>query len=94
MSFASTIFLTGLVAVGVPIAIHLLARQRTRVLNWGAMEFLRQSVSSATARRQRLRDILLLMLRVLAIIFLVLTFAQPLVSQLLIGRPGIENSLF
>ena len=81
MIFGATIFLTGLLAVGLPVAIHLLARQRTRVLPWGAMEFLRQSTSSATARRKRLRDLLLLLLRALAIACVVLAFAQPYLSH-------------
>ena len=89
--FAASIFLAGLIAAGVPIAIHLLARQRTRVLGWGAMEFLKESVSSASARRNRLRDILLLVLRTLAILFLVLTFAQPLASHLSFGGGGLET---
>ncbi len=89
--FGASIFLAGLVAVGVPIAIHLLARQRTRVIDWGAMEFLKMSISSASSRRNRLRDLILLLLRTLAILFLVLTFAQPLASRLFYGGKGLET---
>ena len=89
--FGAAIFLTGLAALGVPVAIHFLARQRTRVLPWGAMAFLRQSISSARSRRNRLRDKLLLLLRVLAILLLVLTFAQPLASRRWLGGSDLET---
>lgn len=89
--FGAAIFLTALTAIGVPIAIHYLAQQRTRVLPWGAMAFLQQSISSASSRRNRLRDLLLLLLRGLAIACLVLTFAQPLTSRLLLGGSDLET---
>ncbi|PQJ28559.1 vWA domain-containing protein [Rubritalea profundi] len=79
--FLSPIFLIGLLAVGLPVAIHFLTRQKSKVLAWGAMDFLKKSINSASSRRQRLRDRLLLLLRTLAIIFLILSFAQPLISK-------------
>ncbi len=88
--FGAAIFLTAMAAIGVPVAIHYLAQQRTRVLPWGAMAFLQQSISSASSRRNRLRDLLLL-LRGLAIICLVLTFAQPLSSRLWLGGSDLET---
>ena len=89
--FGAVIFLSGLLAVGVPVAIHILARQRTRKIAWGAMPFLHESISSASSRRNRLKDWLLLLLRALAILFLVLTFAQPLASRLLVGGADLET---
>ena len=89
--FGAAIFLTALTAIGVPIAIHYLAQQRTRVLPWGAMAFLQQSVSSASSRRNRLRDLLLMLLRGLAIACLVLTFAQPQTSRFLLGGSDLET---
>jgi Aerotolerance regulator N-terminal/von Willebrand factor type A domain len=89
--FGAAIFLTAMAAIGVPVAIHYLAQQRTRVLPWGAMAFLQQSISSASSRRNRLRDLLLLLLRGLAIICLVLTFAQPLTSRLWLGGSDLET---
>ncbi len=89
--FGASIFLAGLAAIGLPVVIHYLARQRTRVLPWGAMAFLQQSISSASSRRNRLWDKLLLLLRTLAILFLVLTFAQPLASRLWIGGSELET---
>ncbi len=91
--FASPFFLIGLLAVGLPIVIHLLTRQKSKVLSWGAMDFLKKSVNSASSKRHRLRDRLLLLLRALAIIFLILTFAQPLASKLFVSSSQVETVL-
>jgi len=55
------------------------------------MPFLHESISSASSRRNRLKDWLLLLLRTLTILCLVLTFAQPLMSRLSIGGSDIET---
>jgi hypothetical protein len=91
--FAATPFLFGLMAIGLPIAIHLLTRQKSKVLKWGAMDFLKKSISSASSKRQRLKDRLLMMLRALAIVFLVLTFAQPLTSRYLGSGSDLDTIL-
>lgn len=91
--FASSLFLVGLLAIGLPVAIHLLTRQKSKVLAWGAMDFLKTSINSTSSKRQRLRDYLLLLLRALAIIFLILTFAQPLVSKLFVNSSSAETVL-
>ncbi len=91
--FASTFFLLGLLAVALPVGIHLLTRQKSKVLHWGAMDFLKKSINSASSKRQRLRDHLLLLLRALAIIFLIFTFAQPLVSKLYVSSSAAETVL-
>lgn len=66
----------GAIAALGPLAIHLLNRRRYRTLAWGAMELLRQ-----VARRQRkllrLRDLVLLALRMLAILLFGLALARP-----------------
>ncbi len=71
-------FLWGLLTVGVPIAIHLLQlRQPKRVLftNTG---FIRE-VELTTMRRRYLQELLVLLMRVLAVTLLVLMFAQPFI---------------
>jgi hypothetical protein len=65
-----------LAAATVPVLIHLLTRQRSRRVEWGAMEFLLKAVKKQQ-RRVRLEDLLLLLLRVAAIVMLVLALAEP-----------------
>ncbi|MCA9097707.1 MAG: BatA domain-containing protein, partial [Planctomycetaceae bacterium] len=77
MSFLNLAFLWGLPLLGVPVAIHLLSRRRQAVVKWGAMQFL---MDSSIRRRKiwRLDDLILMLLRVLAVALLVFALARPL----------------
>lgn len=76
MTFLSPWLLAALPAVGVPVIIHLLNRGKPRPIRWAAMQFLLDSVRK-NQRRLQLRDLILLILRVLVVLFLVLLFARP-----------------
>jgi hypothetical protein len=69
-------FLAGGLAITLPIVIHLLFRQKTRVVPIGSVQFLHQVVREHR-RRRRLRQWLLLILRILAVLLLALLFARP-----------------
>jgi hypothetical protein len=69
-------FLAAGLAVAVPIIIHLLFRQKTRTLAIGSVQFLHQVVREHR-RRRRVRQWLLLALRMLAVLLLALLFARP-----------------
>lgn len=78
MQFLYPNFLWGLLAVGIPIAIHLLqlrTPQRVLFTNTG---FIRE-VELITTQRRRLQELLVLLARVLGVVFLVLLFAQPFI---------------
>lgn len=66
----------GVLAVSVPIIIHLLNRRRFQVIPWGAMEFLLAAYKK-TRRRLELENIILLILRALAILLIGLGIARP-----------------
>jgi hypothetical protein len=66
----------GLILAAGPIAIHLLNRQRFRVVQWAAMEFLRQAVRRSR-RLVRLQDLLLMAVRVLCVLVFGLAMARP-----------------
>src|ERR1700691_1982272 len=67
--------LFGLFALAVPLILHLLQRRRHDILDWGAMQFLPDSVS--TQRRRWLDEILLMLLRMGMIALIVLALATP-----------------
>ncbi|MGE5192681.1 MAG: BatA domain-containing protein, partial [Deltaproteobacteria bacterium] len=69
-------FLAAGLAVAVPIIIHLLFRQKTRTLPIGSVRFLHQVVREHR-RRRRVRQWLLLALRMFAVLLLALLFARP-----------------
>jgi hypothetical protein len=69
----------GLCALG-PIIIHLLNRRRFKVVQWAAMDFLREAMQR-NRRIMQIRDILLLVLRTAAVFFFGLALAQPFFSK-------------
>ncbi len=69
------LLLWGLAAVAVPILIHLLLRTRPKPRPWGAMRWL-QLAAQAASRRWRLTNLLLLILRCLAVALLALGVAR------------------
>ncbi len=76
MTFLNWAMLVGLAAVSIPIIIHLLNRQRARIVDWGAMRFLLASLASRR-RRILIEEIILMALRCLILMLLVLALARP-----------------
>lgn len=86
------LFFAGLAAASGPIIIHLLNRRRFKILDWAAMEFLLQS-QRKNRRRVRIEELILLLLRVLAIILMGAALARPLLSKadlLDLGKTGAD----
>ena len=67
--------LFGLFALAIPVLLHLLQRRRYDILDWAAMQFLPDSIS--TQRRRWLDELLLLLMRMGIIALLVLALATP-----------------
>jgi hypothetical protein len=70
----------GLLAAAGPVIIHLLNRRRFRVVQWAAMDFLRQALER-NRRILQMRDLLLLLLRTVAVLLVGLALAQPFFSR-------------
>jgi len=79
MTFLQPFLLWGLPLVLLPLLIHLFNRMRYRSLNWAAMQFL-LTASRQSQRHARLRHILILLMRMLAIGALVFALSRPLVG--------------
>lgn len=89
MTFLTAGFLGGLALAGVPVVIHLIIRRRRKIMPWGAMQFLTGTPPRLRQRLLKLNELLVLLLRMLAIAALVLAFAQPLMlSGMLTSRAG------
>ena len=83
MNFIFGSFLWLLPLAAVPIIIHLLQRQRYVQVKFAATDFLRKAIQRVR-RRVLLQDLLLLLLRTLAVVLMVLALARPSAhSQLL-----------
>lgn len=77
MTFLQPIVLWGLPLVLLPVLIHLLNRLRHRTQPWAAMRFL-VSATRTSVNRAKLRQFLILLFRVLAVLTLILFLARPL----------------
>lgn len=76
MIFANPAFLWGLLALAIPIAVHLFHFHRYRKVWFSNVDRL-LALRSESQRQSTLRRWLVLLMRCLAVIFLVLAFAQP-----------------
>jgi hypothetical protein len=74
-----SILIAGVLAISVPILIHLLMRRRRQPVMWGAMRFVMQAYRK-TQRRLLLQRWLLLAARCLLLAALAIVLARPLVS--------------
>jgi aerotolerance regulator-like protein/VWA domain-containing protein/CARDB protein len=92
VSFLSSLFLWALPLAAVPIVIHLLHRRRRQVIRWGAMQLLLEA--APTKRRVwQINDLLLMLLRTLAVAAVILAFSLPQVRSGLLGgkTPGRDT---
>ncbi|NDH06435.1 VWA domain-containing protein, partial [bacterium] len=76
MHFLVPWMLFGALTAGIPVALHLLRKSKPTVLRWAPMEFLRKSMKE-TSKKVRLRDLLLLLLRMAILILAALALARP-----------------
>lgn len=87
------LFLICLIAVGIPIAIHLLQLRRYRKIHFSNTDMLEQ-LQSESRRQHNLRRWLLLAARILFVVFLVLAFCQPIIrnkhSQMQAGSSAVS----
>lgn len=93
MSFLFPSFLWGLLAVSIPIAIHFFNFRRTKRVYFTNVAFLK-AVETQTSSFRKIKHWLVLAARVLAVVCLVLAFAQPFLpgkNDLGISRQGITS---
>jgi hypothetical protein len=76
MSFLTPLFFLALGALAVPVLIHLTQRERKAVVEFPSLMFLRK-IPYESVQRRRIRDWLLLMLRLAALAMIVAAFARP-----------------
>jgi hypothetical protein len=77
--FLNPLVLLGLIAAAFPVLFHLFAQRKARRIEFSSLRFLRQ-LEKSSMRKVKLRQILLLLLRTLLIIFLVMAFARPTIQ--------------
>ena len=79
-TFLNPALLLGLLAAAIPILIHLFTRRKVKTVAFSTLRFIKE-LQRQKIRYLKLRQVLLLILRTLAVLFLVLAFARPALKQ-------------
>src|SRR5690349_11182628 len=80
MTFLTPLFLAGFAAIAIPVLVHLIQREKKRVVQFPSLMFVRR-IPYQSVRRRRIRHWFLLALRTAAIALIVLAFARPFVKR-------------
>ncbi|MCF0211329.1 MAG: BatA domain-containing protein, partial [Bacteroidales bacterium] len=80
MILSQPLFLIALVAIALPIAVHLFNFRRYKKVYFSNVEYLHE-LQTETKKQSKLREYLILATRILSIVFLVLAFCQPVIPN-------------
>src|SRR5262245_1719725 len=78
--FNNPLFLWGVAAAPLPLLLHLINRTRAKKVPFTALQFIEQSLAQQSIKR-RLRELLLLLLRVALLALLALLLARPFLKS-------------
>ncbi len=92
MSFTYPAFLFALSAIAIPIIIHLFNFRKFKTVYFSNVRFLKE-VKQETQAKSKLKHLLVLISRILAIIFLVLAFSQPYLLSDPKKKPAGDKSI-
>ena len=84
--FTHAFLLSALAGLGIPVLLHLLLRQRNPRMRVSTLRFFEVQDTRSSSRR-KLRNLLLLLLRLLVFALIVLAFARPYLPEGLGGNP-------
>jgi hypothetical protein len=91
MSFLAPLFLIASAAIAVPIFVHLIQRERKRVIQFPSLMFV-QKIPYQSVRRRRIRHWALLMMRCAALLLIVAAFARPFLKQGVIAAAAVGGT--
>src|SRR6059058_2095141 len=80
MGFVAPLILGALATLAIPVLIHLIQREKKRVVEFPSLMFLRR-IPYQSVRRRSIRHWFLLMLRAAAVFLIVAAFARPFFPQ-------------
>src|SRR5277367_2797737 len=78
ISFSDPLMLVGLLAAGLPVALHLLNRIRSPIIPFPTLRFLKITAQK-TSRRRQVQQYLLLLLRMAVFAMIAMAVAHPLI---------------
>src|SRR5579862_8072110 len=90
MQFLTPAFFLGLGAIAIPILVHLIQREKKRVVEFPSLMFV-QRIPYQSVRRRRIRHWFLLLMRMAAIALIVAAFARPFLPQVAAAAAAITG---
>lgn len=84
MTFLNPLYLIGVLAGLIPLLIHLFHKRRIKVVEFSSLEFLKK-IEGRKTKWFRIRQILLLVLRCLALLLLALAISRPVLRSAVFG---------
>jgi hypothetical protein len=90
MNFLYPGFLFALLTIAIPIVIHLFNFRKFKKVYFSNVQFLKEA-KEQNSSREKLKHLLVLFSRILAIVFLVFAFARPFVSSEKTINPALRN---
>lgn len=91
MTFLNPAVLFGLFAAAIPIVLHFLNLRKLKTIEFSTLAFLKE-LQKTKIRRIKLKQWLLLLLRVLIILFLVMAFARPTLKTISFGASSAAKT--
>jgi hypothetical protein len=91
VNFLSPAFFAGLGALAIPVVIHLINREKRVVVQFPSLMFLHK-IPYRSIRRQKIRHLLLLLMRCLALLLFVAAFARPWLERSKLPRAGSSGA--
>jgi len=91
LTFLNAVFLAGLAAAALPILIHLFSKRRGRRVEFSSIRFLRD-INRKQIRRVKLRQTLVLLLRIAAVCALALAMGRPALRGGAFASEGLASS--
>lgn len=91
MSFLNASMLWGLIAISIPILIHIFNLRKVKKVEFSTLMFLKE-LQKSKLKRIKLKQLLLLITRICIIVFLVLAFAKPVILNVnSTGTSSVSN---
>ena len=91
MTFLNPAILFGLLAASIPIVLHFLNLRKLKKIEFSTLVFLKE-LQKTKIKRIKLKQWLLLLLRIAIILFLVMAFARPTVKNFSIGNSSAAKT--
>ena len=84
MNFLNPLALIGLLAAAIPIVLHFLNLRKLKIIEFSSLRFLKE-LQKTKIRKLKIKQIILLILRTLAVIFIIISLARPAIEGTLPG---------